>query len=293
MNTTFGVEADSLIRVPATANLMIDSADRVNFTSSTPWDFTINKPNNLIQGFFTRIGVTEVVLDWCVPNISDDNGLNTFIVSDISGTPISSNTGTITIPDGCYTMAALLNEIVAQLNLVSWGVAGVTFAVSQFGGRVSIGCTRTFQVSGSPLLVALAIPNNQIQVNISNLYIPCCADIRPYTYIDITSSQLTSVQSVKDASTAILVRDVLCRWYFDEDTQESYDQYGFPIYQGYRPFCRRRIFSPPKQIKWESITNVGQLSFQVYDNAGDLLTYSPPASTSHLNWRMTLQLSEA
>ena len=293
MNTSFGVEGDSLIRVPATANLMIDSADRVNSSGTTPWNFLINKPNNLIQGFFTRVGVTEVVLDWCVPNISSANGLNTFIVSDISGVAIPANTGTITIPDGCYTMANLLDNLVAQLNTVAWGVAGTTFSVSTAAGRVSLACTRSFQVQGTTLLTALAIPNNQIEVSLSNLYIPCCADIRPYTYIDIVSSQLTAVQSVKDASTAPLVRDVLCRWYFDEDTQESYDAYGFPIYQGYKPFCRRRIFSPPKQIKWESIANVGQLSFQVYDNAGDLLTYSTPASAAHLNWRMTLQLSEA
>lgn len=290
MNTSaFGVEKGTLVRVPATANLMIDSADRVNLTATSPWNFFINKKQNLINGFFNRIGVTEVVLDWCVPNISADIGNNTLTVVDVSGTAVNQ---TITVPDNCYTMAQLLNQLVAQLNLVAWPIAGVTFSVSQFGGQVSLACTRSFQISGSVLTSDLAIPNNQIQVSITNLFIPPCADIRSYFYIDFVGEQLTSVQDVKDSSTAPLVRDVLCRWYFDEDTQETYDQYGFPIYMGYKPFSRRRLFNPPKQIKWENISSVGQIGFQVYDQVGNLLTFNPPSGVRHNNWRMTLQLAE-
>ena len=290
MNTSaFGVERGSLIRVPATANLVIDSADRNLLTTTSPWDFTINRSNNLIYGFFSRVGVSEVVLDWCVPNISAALDNNTLTVVDISGTATNQ---TVTVPDNCYTMAQLLNQLVAQLNQVSWPVAGVTWSVSQFGGQVSLACTRSFQIQGTTLTSDLAIPNNQIEVSITNLFIPPCADLRPVTYIDFVSDKLTSVQDVKDASTNTYVRDILCRWYFDEDTQETYDQYGFPIYMGYKPFCRRRTFNPPKQIKWEQNYNVGQLSFQVYDNTGALLTFYPPSAARHNNWRMTLQLSE-
>lgn len=290
MNTSaFGVERGTPFRVPATANLVIDSADRSNLSTTSPWDFTINKQSNHIIGFFTRIGVTEVVLDWCVPNISAALGNNTLTVVDISGTATNQ---TVTVPDNCYTMAQLLNQLVAQLNLVAWPVAGVTWSVSQFGGQVSLACTRSFQLSGTTLTSDLALLPSQIGVSITNLIIPPCADIRPITYLDFVSDTLTSVQDVKDASTNAYVRDILCRWYFEEDTQETYDQYGFPIYMGYKPFARRRVFNPPKQIKWEQNTTLGQLVFQVYDNTGNLLTFNPPSGIRHNQWRMTLQLSE-
>ena len=55
------------IRNPSTANLLIDSLDRTSGYSS---DFLIAKPNSILNGFFTRLAVAEVVLDWCVANIS-------------------------------------------------------------------------------------------------------------------------------------------------------------------------------------------------------------------------------
>ena len=113
------------------------------------------------------------------------------------------------------------------------------------------------------------------------------ADLRPFRYIDFVSTQLTYNQNVKDASTATIVRDVLARWYFAYDQPPTLDEYGFPILMGYSAFCLRRTFSPPKQIKWESNMPVGNLTFQLYNSAGELI--ETEADTS---WQMTLQISE-
>jgi hypothetical protein len=56
---------------------------------------------------------------------------------------------------------------------------------------------------------------------------------------------------------------------------------------GYRPFNYRRLYNPPKQIRWDNIQPVGNLTFQVYNDQGVL---APMRTTT--NWLMTLQLSE-
>ena len=101
------------------------------------------------------------------------------------------------------------------------------------------------------------------------------------------SNQLTNNQSVKDASTAANVRDVLVRWYFDYDNQTPTDEYGYPILMGYSPFYLRRLYNPPKQIQWQSNIPVGNLSFQLYNNNGLLQSVVPETQ-----FLMTLQISE-
>jgi hypothetical protein len=104
------------------------------------------------------------------------------------------------------------------------------------------------------------------------------------------SEDLTYAQDLKDSSTQIINRDVIVRWYFSDDTPEQLDAYGFPILMGYTQFSRRRLYNPPKQIKWDRDLPLGNLRFTLYDQDGNLpFTRVPSDST---NWLMTLQLSE-
>ena len=74
------------IREPSTANFLIDSYDRP--TTQTASNFTIAKKNSLFNGFFTRFGVAEVVLDWGIPNISLElYANNQFSILDASANP--------------------------------------------------------------------------------------------------------------------------------------------------------------------------------------------------------------
>lgn len=282
------------IRYPSTANLMLDSADRSSFFSSA-WDFQISKPNSIMNGFFTRIGATEVVLEWCEDNVKVDNS-GAQIKIDISGVSPNTYNGQQTIsivnsplPGGKFTVADALNAICKKLNDLS-GTTGATFAVSTTfaPGQVGILCSgavcRIYK-TGYSLPTRLDLGATAL---FTNFFYVLCPDLRPHRYLDFVSPQLTYNQDLKDNSTASIVRDVLVRWYFDEDVPEQLDQYGFPILMGYTRFCRRRIYNPPKQIRWDSKQPLGNMAFQVFDDNGNLL----PQSDQNTNWLMTLQFSE-
>lgn len=290
------------IRYPSTANLMIDSADRGDFYSS-PWDFQIQRTNSILNGFFTRIGTTEVVLEWCQPNIGESN-YQLFV--DVSGTGGNTFSGLLqgVLSSGFfYNIEDALDELVAVLNVdsVAQG-AGVTFEVynpnpGQAAIRIQVGDPGVFRILQTDntdsflpdqlgIYKANFLPNQPAYVD--------CPDLRLYRYLDFTSSQLTYNQDLKDTTTAEIVRDVLCRWYMAWDTPPEVDGYGFPILMGYTPFVVRRLFNPPKQIKWDPKQPVGNLAFQVYGNNLYFSEKTPIVAESDTksNWLMTLQVSE-
>lgn len=278
---SFGVEKGVTIRVPSTANLMVDSADRNATQYPSASDFQINKPNAIANGYFTRAGTTEVVLEWGMPNLPDDVDLST-ITLDISGATTRSQQSASYL--GIFsTVGDLLNNICFDLS----GVNGVGLTVSSTvnPGFVSIRATNgKIRIFPGPLANALGIDTSATLATYKS--VAGVPDLRLYRYLDFVSNQLTYAQDLKDTSTANIVRDVLCRWYMAEDNQEARDQYDFPILMGYEPFVRRRIFNPPKQIKWDSNLPVGNLSFQVYDDNGIL------AVMADSQFLLTIQLSE-
>lgn len=288
---TFSVDKATTIRQPSTANLMIDSADRNTAIYSTPWDFQIVKSQNTQTGFFTRVGATEVVFSWCSPNITSNLG-NNEIEFDISGTGANTFNGSVLVQgiDGIYTVEQLLDTIasLATSDLVAQGAPGISMSVASLvsGDTVLELNGGVFKILASPL-------QEQLDLTVSNNYatnwsVGRCADLRPYKYIDIVSPDLTYAQDLKDNSTQSVNRDVLVRWYFADDVPEPLDAYGFPILMGYNQFCRRRIYNPPKQIKWDNNLPLGNIRFSLYDENGDLITLPAPKT----NWLMTLQLSE-
>ena len=92
-------ESGTPIRYPSTANLMIDSADRPAVTTN-PFNFQITKNQSILNGFFTRVGTTEVVLNWVEPNIVTGNN-DTFTVVKTAG----AVSYTVTVAEGLYTVA--------------------------------------------------------------------------------------------------------------------------------------------------------------------------------------------
>ena len=269
-------------RQPATANLMIDSRDRVEAQYLRPWNFQITKKQSIQNGFFTRIGTTEVVLEWIEPNISSDLS-NNFLSVDISGATGVLNDHIVSLPSGFYTVKQVLDSLVIELNDLS-GTTGSTFSV------VASGTTYGIQINTGVWTVNDTVLNNFLTLlsNVStSLNVPLSPNLQSVRYLDFVSSQLTYNQNLKDNSTNSNNRDVLCRWYFADDVPEAVDAYGFPIYMGYRPFMRRRLFNPPKQINWSSQQPIGNIAFEVYADNGVLVqTYNGS------DWLMTLQLSE-
>jgi len=263
------------IRQPATANLMVDSADR---TSGSADSFTIQKNNSILNGFFHRIATTEVVLDWNVPNIQATYGSNTFTVAVTGG-----GTATIVLPEGFYTVAETLDAIVAGLNATS-GI-GATFSIVA-GPPVALTSTVAFTVTATTLSNMLGVEPSVAAAR----FVIIKPDLRIYKYIDFLSPQLTYNQDLKDGTTSSKDSNSLCRWYFAWGQTPDLDTYGFPILQGYTQFVERRLFNPPKQIRWENNMPVGQLSFQLVGPDGQLI--GKETDVTFLDWLMTLQVSE-
>ena len=279
------------IRYPSIANLMVDSADRSTSVFPNCNAFSINRPYSMLNGSFTRVATTEVVFEWNTPNVGGVGFSGTLQYNTPAGQY------SLVIPTGFYTVEEAINMVVGLLNTES-GASNITWTVaaSVLGGAIltqagaGAGAVTVTQNPKDPLQLITAIFGTFISTGTDdpvpsrNTFV----DLRPYRYIDIISQSLTYAQNVKDASTADNVRDVLCRWYFDYDDQASYDAFGYPILMGYKPFCLRRIFNPPKQIKWDvNLPVAGVMDFALYDNNGKLA-----ATTDTTNFLMTLQVSE-
>jgi hypothetical protein len=289
---SFGTDKATGIRYPSTAQLFIDSNDRnlvvldASGVTQNAYDFIIVKKQSLVQGFFNRIGTTEVVLEWCGLNI-DPIYDNTEYFLDVSGVAVK-----VDIPPGNYTVSEVLDAMVLDLS-----GQGLQAKITKQGSSVFLQALNfAYNLGGAKSTFNL---NQQIPgepVSSTFYFFEPCADIRPYRYIDFVCEQLTYAQDVKDASTSNFSRDTLCRWYFDDDVPEALDKYGFPIFMGYKPFRRRRLYNPPKQIKYDNNLPVSSLRFQLYGTS-TLNVFNPPTEpipkdVGQSNWCMTLQLSE-
>lgn len=297
------------IRYPATANLMIDSDDR-NFQSgilfeTSPWNFQLSRSQNLQTGFFTRVSLTELVLDWKLPNLSSKYNNDTFVY-DISASDISGAFN-FKLPTGFYTAKKGIDCAVSSMNTV---VGSNIFSVIQdcSGVGIEIAGPRQYRVFNEiPLPLQLGFPVNTGTPALTTPYAKSfylTPDMRTFKYIDFISDNLTYCQNVKDANTTPTVKNVLQRYYFSWDDQNNLDEYGFPIYQGYTPFVSRKVYNPPKQINFKPNLPVGNLNFQVYgrfspywyatgplvQGYGLLQQVAPTPDAS--SWMMSLQLTE-
>ena len=315
------------VRYPSTANLMVDSNDKV---SGNTGNFLISKNEAILNGYFTRLSVSEVVLDWFEPNFT--GGVINYTVT-ANGSYTQS--GSVTIPSGNYNMTVqqVINCFTGAMNTVT-GTTGLAFATANLTNSIQGNPTSVITLSG-PLsgktTVNLSLSNGSTAgtpqstsiarlltqplwfyssayntaygaINVATalllVYNPA-VDFRPTDYIDIVSTSLTYNQRVKDGSTAETDRTVLCRWYFSYDNPPTYDGLNYPILMGYLTFSLRRLFNTPKQIRWTGNQPIGQLSFQVYNDTGNLFVpisvYPSNGSLTNVNdtnYRITLQASE-
>ncbi len=285
------------IRYPSTANFLVDSDDRT--LGEDAGNFTINKPNALFNGFFNRLALQEIVLDWGIPNVSTVHGNTSFSFTyDFGAGPVQD---TVFLPDDWYTAQEALDLLVSQMN-TSVGVPN-SFVIVSGNGGVSMNVNQTTHPGGTfeMNLTGASGENNLLGGEIFSLEqmdqgqapsLQIIAPlIQPIQYLDFVSPQLTYNQNLKDGSTAPQTKDVLYRWYFAWDNETTYDSYGFPILQGYRQFKQRRIIPFPKQIKWNSNQPIGSIQFQVFDNADDLVLASG-FPVAEMEFQMTFLLSE-
>lgn len=333
------------IRQPSTALLTVSSSDRYPSAAasrgvldpsgafitipSTPYKFTIRKAQSIMNGFFTRIGVTEVRMPWIIPNV---NFSTNKILLLTAGAPIP-----ISLTLGFYTPVGLAAALQAAIRAIPGGAwAGFTVTYGEYTPKPrfrfdSEGLTPDFSfapmppnyTSGDPGYYPFNESRRQLYDLLGLTYLitanPNDAAILPsmtggdtlcqYTdFVDIVCSNLTLNQSLKDDSTSLRSFDSLCRLYITASPQNfPYDASGAPVYfapPGTTPQVIYKDFSSPKFIQWNAAQPIGQLTFEVYDDQGYSLdsainfsgnTYDINVGRIALTgaeWDMTLQVTE-
>jgi len=281
LNVERGVDT----REPSTACFLIDSNDRGQ-SNGVSSNFTITSNQNSILGYFTRLGVQEISLDWSIPNVSkfyDQAGILVFDNTNVVVLDISGTLQTITLRSGFFNVAQVMHDLLSALlidasgrfSLVADPVVGVNLVSTipfRFPSQDASGNRYNQEMAYQ---LGFQISDANTDANGASYFFPehypgestttCGPNMMPFSYLDICSQQLTYCQDVKDATTNPTKRDVLHRFYFANDSMvPRSDEYGFPIGLGYEPFVIRRSIPFPKQIRWEPNQQVGNLSFQSY-----------------------------
>jgi hypothetical protein len=313
---SYGVDKGTTIRYPATAQLMIDSQDESTGATTNHAQLSYTSAQAFQNGFFSRLSIPEACLEWSIPNVVGPDVSGFQFAVDISGT----TSGTILrIPNGYYNAAEMIDAIAASMNAA--GVFGTVTVVQNYVNTVTpalsglvIQATSGFRWSASQPTGNLAGRNIQsyLGVALGGTWLttkkigsnPQMVFVR---YLDFISPQITYPQDLKDSNTTGQPYDVLLRWYFErtDDTQPT-DKYGYPIPYAAIQVRDRRLWNPPKQIKWDNNLPLGNFDITVYYQIqgvggppGPLAPFIEQITTrtgltqsAAFKYLMTLQLSE-
>jgi hypothetical protein len=292
------------IRNPSTANFLIDSEDRQNYNESTVLltpgptsaNFAITKlGQNLLAGFFTRVAMTEICLTWNLYNVSSSVGNNSTGLSvRNTSSGVVVNYPNVNIRAGNYTVKTALDAFLVAVNTatsLTFTLVDATVGAGKKALKAPAGYEfllyRVTPVPDSPAPFTLNLSQSlgflvydtvtgTVPADYLNERTASKPNLLAYKYIDITSSQLSSQQKLKDATTSSFDSiDVIYRWNFvnDDAYPVTYDAYGYPILPGYLPFSAKRTIPFPKQVRWDPLLPLGNLQFQTYTDKQTLLTY--------------------
>lgn len=284
-------------RAPASAHLLIDSLDRYTAgyprgtadpqTTSSQW--TLQLPQYVLNGFFTRLAVTQVQFQWNLPTII--TGYNDqLVISVVAGISVA------TIPQGWYSQASLAAAVTTALlaaptppgavvtcnyvplseNFTLTSASAITMVdtgTNSRGGR--FGITSGLQFSGvvgaGTTTVSGAIPT-----------------MLPTRFVDIRSVYLAKNQRVKDVTTLPqnLVTDVISRIYAMAPNTTTAGN-ATTAFQA--PWIMNHSFPVPKYIRWNSEEPISNFSLELLDDSGRLL---PWAANRACEYALTMIASE-
>lgn len=323
-------------RPPAVAVLSIDSRDRVvidpatgyRIDTTTPNEIYINRQQTLVQGFFTRLGLTELSMQWNVPNVIDNGPCknNTLLLerSATAGTGVVTGTYKISINEGFYTPNELAAEITDNLNTAS--AFGSADWLCSYAERDLLNNCNVFTITCNPAGAAVYFrirpenfASNDDLCNVMGFSYPpkvfgisitgSFSSMLYTPYFDIVSANITKKQNVRDNSTnAITGQNLLTRVYLvQSDVTTQRERTPIPGAAdcniiGTRPFTLYRQYSLPKQIYWDTKEFIGVIDLRLVDYKGRTL-YSPPEQSFNpltefsfcgnaANYQLTIQVTE-
>jgi len=276
------------IRQPATSQILIDSLDRfpngypanvLDALRNSSSDWRLNLQQIVLNGYVTRIGVSEIQLRWNLPTIVQ--GYNSaFFVSYDGGAPVQ-----VTIDPGWYDVDTMAAHLQNQINAATGGAFLVTWNAQDgvFEFDATAGHTVVFQdpvdaterrVYHTLGIVPDATPNQTYQ------------GIQPTMlasrYIDICSSYLTKFQRLKDANTLPSNISTTCIARVYATSLNSISRIAGntpaadPVNPGDAPFVVTVDYTFPKQIAWNPSEGISNFDIQLRDEEGELVPYVPP-----------------
>lgn len=314
---TFSPQAGVFTQRPSsTALLTIDSEDRFqNYPqerltlgisagtgyNQSPYDFTIVKNESIMNGFFTRLGLTEVNFPWTIPNINPKTQEIYVNWCNVGANTSGSTLVTMAQPD-FLKPSEIATQLQVQIRAANSNLANFNLLygdppltnVPQFFYSSGVSGLSNVYVSFSPMPYNSALypyPDTTKQLfdllgmTAANSAVPPTATAgvgkptlcQATRYVDIVCPQLTYNQPLKDTMTQQIARDSLCRLYlgagnnFGNNTLAPGDSNFCP--PGCAPFTIYRQFQTPKMINWTPNQPVaGVLTFQVYDDTGAILS---------------------
>lgn len=296
------------VRPSSTALFCIDSSDRYKdviqqqFGTTSPYKFTISKNESLLNGFFTRIGITEIVFPYYIPNVNNQTNTISMIYNGGAEVPV-------TLTNGFYTPTALAAALQAALIAAGAGAATVAYNVfGQFAIDAGGGNTiELFDPTNAPYGISLFDLLGGIDSWINpggQILLGRVTRCRYTEFIDIVCNQLTYNQDLKDGSSDPIVRDMLARVYLECENDQPMPVIPtltgmspsnvYNTVPGTYPFTIYRQFSSPKMIKWNKSQPIGNLQFELYDSRGNQLTMGGVMSDWLApDWRVSLLVSES
>jgi hypothetical protein len=299
MNT--GEQPGVPLRPAAYAHLLVSSTDRyanqydrLAFpTSSSDW--RLNKQGYLLNGYFTRLAVTQIQFFWNIPTIEED--VNDSLTFEYDGTAF-----TALIDPGFYDGAGLAAALQTEMNTAA-GLAPNTITViySPEGYFVFGAPGHTLMIEPLDPAVAgqtLADIQNKLLFTIgftsdwetaAPLLTGGIAPLVWTRWVDICSTTLTKYQRVKDATTLPqnITSDVIARVYavppnVSQNPAQDGQLFG-------RPWVMTIDYNTPKYIKWSPDEAISNFDIQVKDEFGNFVLWSQEFGSEY---QLTILASE-
>jgi hypothetical protein len=313
------------------ANQPVSNVLEGQYSALPPYsnDFQITAPNALMNGYIESIKISQIQLQYNLPNVIPDRNDLLFVYweRNFPGSGLYS-LQIVEIPYGFYTptaLAAITEAALAQAipELIPWTVRYFGETGLTQGFNFSTTTSRRF-FFGSPAqirgfgdgtelqiintlkaykLYGFTVRNSQASLD----HISWSAPQFLYTpYIDILSDALTNYQKLKDTdSSTIRRKGLVARLYLsgvgnpqiiNRDVVDiTTGNVVTPSSSlGAYPFTLTFDLNTPKIVKWDVDTAVNSLDFQLRDCYGDLLfTDVPPTSPGNPieQWNTEFQMT--
>lgn len=298
------------IRYPAIAELEVDSRDRYPNTAflqlelfnnlTDPANILFPARQSLLSGYFTRIALSQVQLQWKTPNINPrnnrfrwyDDGLGNFYEEvlpvgfyDLSGLGVSMvrvmNLATVA---GLYKVDLLNPTGTPYLSITNtagddWGFEPLQPLNPVIPDTIII--QKFFQLAG----ITNRNTHTENPAVIQSFGIT--ATLAYTTYIDFVSDRLAKFAKVKDGMTRQRLgqTNVLSRIYLTPfNTHEQYS--------GTHPTILSIDYTTPKYIRWNAGEYINDFDLVLYDEFGDQLWWDKDYPEFTTEYQLTIQASE-